>query len=73
MEPFIVNTDITDINDLYGRAKSIKILQSCASRKENAGIIGARRFGKTLTMSMVEQFFSVEYSGRSDKITGYNS
>ena len=25
-----------------------------------------RRFGKTLTMSMVEQFFSVEYSGRSD-------
>lgn len=47
MEPFIVNTDITDINDLYGRAKSIKILQSCASRKENAGIIGARRFGKT--------------------------
>lgn len=24
-----------------------------------------RRFGKTLTMSMVEQFFSVEYSGRS--------
>ena len=48
MEPFIVNTDITDINDLYGRAKSIKILQSCASRKENAGIIGARRFGKTV-------------------------
>lgn len=25
-----------------------------------------RRLGKTLTMSMVEQFFSVEYSGRSD-------
>ena len=25
-----------------------------------------RRFGKTLTMSMVEQFFSVEYSGRFD-------
>ncbi|MBR3762238.1 MAG: AAA family ATPase [Lachnospiraceae bacterium] len=25
-----------------------------------------RRFGKTLTMSMVEQFFSVEYAGRGD-------
>lgn len=25
-----------------------------------------RRFGKTLTMSMVEQFFSVDYAGRSD-------
>lgn len=29
-----------------------------------------RRFGKTLTMSMVEQFFSVEYSGRSDLFEG---
>ena len=47
MEPFIVNTDITEIDYLYGRDKSIKILKSCASRKENAGIIGARRFGKT--------------------------
>ena len=25
-----------------------------------------RRFGKTLTMSMVEQFFSLEYAGGSD-------
>ena len=25
-----------------------------------------RRFGKTLTMSMVEQFFSIDYAGRSD-------
>lgn len=25
-----------------------------------------RRFGKTLTMSMVEQFFSVDYAGRTD-------
>ncbi|MBR2038500.1 MAG: AAA family ATPase [Lachnospiraceae bacterium] len=29
-----------------------------------------RRFGKTLTMSMVEQFFSVEYAGRSDLFAG---
>ena len=25
-----------------------------------------RRFGKTLTMSMVEQFFSIDYAGRSN-------
>jgi len=29
-----------------------------------------RRFGKTLTMSMVEQFFSVEYAGREDLFEG---
>ncbi|MGF0033688.1 AAA family ATPase [Bariatricus sp. SGI.154] len=29
-----------------------------------------RRFGKTLTMSMVEQFFSVKYAGRADLFQG---
>ena len=29
-----------------------------------------RRFGKTLNMSMVEQFFSVDYAGRSDLVEG---
>lgn len=29
-----------------------------------------RRFGKTLTMSMLEKFFSVKYSGRSDLFEG---
>ena len=29
-----------------------------------------RRFGKTLNMSMTEQFFSVEYAGRSDLFEG---
>ena len=29
-----------------------------------------RRFGKTLTMSMVEQFFSVKYAGRGDLFEG---
>ena len=56
MEPFIVNTDITDIHNLYGRDKSIKILQSCAYRKENAGIIGARRFGKTCLLKSMESY-----------------
>lgn len=31
-----------------------------------------RRFGKTLNMSMVEQFFSVEYAGRADLFEGLN-
>lgn len=47
MEPFIVNNVIEDINNLYGRSKCIDALVSCAKRRENAGIIGARRFGKT--------------------------
>lgn len=29
-----------------------------------------RRFGKTLTMSMVEQFFSIDYAGRGDLFEG---
>ena len=29
-----------------------------------------RRFGKTLNMSMLEQFFSVDYAGRKDLFTG---
>ncbi len=47
MEPFIVNNVIEDINSLYGRSKCIDALVSCVKRRENAGIIGARRFGKT--------------------------
>lgn len=33
-------------------------------------IMRPRRFGKTLTMSMVEQFFSVDYSNRADLFEG---
>lgn len=33
-------------------------------------IIRPRRFGKTLNMSMTEQFFSVDYAGRSDLFEG---
>ena len=29
-----------------------------------------RRFGKTLNMSMVEKFFSVQYAGREDLFQG---
>lgn len=33
-------------------------------------IIRPRRFGKTLNMSMVEQFFSVDYAGHGDVFEG---
>lgn len=36
------------------------------SKDEVTLITRPRRFGKTLTMSMVEQFFSLKYAGRSD-------
>ena len=55
MEPFIV-VNITDIDQLYGRKRQIEILKSCAKRKSNAGIIGARRFGKTCILRSMESF-----------------
>lgn len=54
MEPFIVGVDITDVNKLYGRKRQINILISCAKRRGNAGIIGARRFGKTCLLKSLE-------------------
>ncbi|MBP3474933.1 MAG: AAA family ATPase [Lachnospiraceae bacterium] len=40
------------------------------SQDEVTLITRPRRFGKTLTMSMTEQFFSVKYAGRSDLFEG---
>lgn len=54
MEPFIVGVDIIDVNKLYGRKRQIDILISCAKRRGNAGIIGARRFGKTCLLKSLE-------------------
>ena len=56
MEPFIVGIDITSIKDLFGRNREIETLISCAKRKGNAGIIGARRFGKTCLMKSLETY-----------------
>ena len=56
MEPFIVGVDITDVNKLCGRKRQIDILTSCAKRKGNAGIIGARRFGKTCLLKSLENY-----------------
>ena len=54
MEPFIVCKEINDIECLYGRSKAINTLKSCAKRRENVGIIGARRFGKTTLLKSME-------------------
>jgi len=59
MEPFIVNNVIDDIDCLYGRSKSIETLVSCAKRRENAGIIGARRFGKTCLLKSMLSFLEI--------------
>ena len=40
------------------------------SQDEVTLITRPRRFGKTLTMSMVEQFFSLKYAGRGDLFEG---
>lgn len=47
MDPFITNKVIIDKGLLFGRDTQMEELLSCANRKENAGIIGPRRFGKT--------------------------
>ena len=40
------------------------------NRDDVTMIIRPRRFGKTLAMSMLEHFFSVEYAGRGDLFEG---
>ena len=46
--------------------KTLFIKEWWENEDEVTLIIRPRRFGKTLNMSMVEQFFSVDYAGRSD-------
>ena len=58
MEPFIIGVDITDVNQLFGRKRQVDILISCAKRKNNAGIIGARRFGKTCILKSMEAYLN---------------
>ena len=46
------------IKEWWGRGDSVTL------------ITRPRRFGKTLNMSMTEQFFSVDYAGRGDLFEG---
>ncbi len=50
--------------------KTMFIKEWWESEDEVTLITRPRRFGKTLTMSMLEKFFSVEYAGRSDLFEG---
>ena len=53
-------------NDYFYIDKTDFIKEWWNSGDEVTLIARPRRFGKTLTISMVEQFFSVKYAGRSD-------
>jgi len=57
-------------NNCFYVAKTHFIKEWWDSRDSVTLITRPRRFGKTLTMSMVEQFFSVDYAGRGDLFEG---
>ncbi len=57
-------------NDCFYIDKTYFIKEWWESRDEVTLITRPRRFGKTLTMSMVEQFFSLKYAGRGDLFEG---
>ena len=50
--------------------KTLFLKEWWESQDEVTLITRPRRFGKTLTMSMTEQFFSVKYAGRADLFEG---
>ena len=53
-------------NNYFYVDKTLFLREWWDSRDSVTLITRPRRFGKTLTMSMTEQFFSLEYAGRSD-------
>ena len=57
-------------NDYFYVDKTLFIKEWWENGDSVTLITRPRRFGKTLTMSMVEQFFSVKYAGRSDLFEG---
>ena len=58
------------INDNFYVDKTDFIRQWWEEGDDVTLITRPRRFGKTLNMSMIEQFFSVNYAGRSDLFEG---
>ncbi|MBD5449588.1 MAG: AAA family ATPase [Lachnospiraceae bacterium] len=57
-------------NNCFYVDKTYFIKEWWDSKDEVTLITRPRRFGKTLTMSMVEQFFSIKYAGRGDLFEG---
>lgn len=57
-------------NDCFYVDKTDFIKEWWENKDDVTLITRPRRFGKTLTMSMVEQFFSIKYAGRSDLFQG---
>ena len=58
------------INDNFYVDKTDFIRQWWEADDDVTLITRPRRFGKTLNMSMVEKFFSIEYSGRGELFSG---
>lgn len=57
-------------NNCFYVDKTYFIKEWWDSKDEVTLITRPRRFGKTLTMSMVEQFFSIKYAGQGDLFEG---
>ncbi len=57
-------------NDLFYVDKTAFIREWWENADEVTLITRPRRFGKTLNMSMLEKFFSVDYAGRADLFQG---
>ncbi|MDE6606283.1 MAG: ATP-binding protein [Lachnospiraceae bacterium] len=60
------------INNNFYIDKTLFIKEWWENDDEVTLITRPRRFGKTLNISMIEQFFSIEYAGRSDLFEGMN-
>ncbi len=58
------------VNDYFYIDKTDFIRQWWETGDSVTLITRPRRFGKTLNMSMMEQFFSLDYAGRSDIFCG---
>ena len=57
-------------NDCFYVDKTDFIREWWENKDEVTLITRPRRFGKTLNMSMTEQFFSLKYAGRGDLFEG---
>lgn len=77
MIPFEIGIDITDPSKLFGRKSKLRSLKEKAERRENAAVIGPRRFGKTcilktmeeIILSEIPEVFPVYFNAKAEGIT----